>query len=113
MSIRTRLEALERRVGRSKDVVVSILLAGSDEERWRRRAEEARRCGYRLRIVRFTTVDQADTLEEAEAVIQRHKEVPCPMPITVYRGASRDGDPWVTWDPGLPDWLVSAMGSQP
>ena len=105
MSVRRRLVDLERKMGLRSDVVVPIILSGHEDDVWRDRAENARALGHRLRIVRLTASDEAETLEEAEALIPRHREQGHAIPIEVYRKGSNGSETLAAWDPGLPDWL--------
>ena len=105
MSVRRRLDDLERRIGRRADVVVPIILSGIEDDVWRERAERESAIGHRLRIVRLTASDETETLEEAEALIPRHREQGHAIPIEVYRKGSNGSETLAAWDPGLPDWL--------
>ena len=69
--------------------------------------EAAKRTGRPLTVVCFGLEESADSVEEAEEMVRRHRESGARHPITVYRRAERDRV-LAAWDPGLPEWLGGA-----
>jgi hypothetical protein len=104
MRLRRRLEQVERVMG-DRAGVMAVLWLGKDDAGLRARVEEGRRLGCQIRVVEFGVSDQADTMEEAEATVAKHREAADPMPITVYRRGTRGTEVLTEWDPGLPEWL--------
>ena len=108
MSVRRRLEAVEDRLNVHDVVVVPIVWIGRNENLWRARAEEARRRGWSLNIIRIGVVRVANTVEEAEAIVTQHKVDRNRMPVTVYRRGAPGGAVLAKWAPELPEWLQEA-----
>ncbi len=113
MSVRRRLEAVEDRLNVHDDVRVHILWSGRNEGLCRERVEEAQRRGWRLNIIRIGVLHVADTVEEAEALLAKHKASGKEIPITVYARGSEGTKTLAQWDPGLPAWLLVDTESKP
>ena len=62
-------------------------------------------CIARQLLIIISLQTQADTAEEAEAQVARHREEDGAVPITVYKKGSRQEEVLARWDPGLPEWL--------
>lgn len=105
MSIRRRVGRLERTLGNDPSHVLPVILDGNDDDAWRPRVEAARRNGHAIRIIRFSLQDEADTVEEAEAIIARHREKHGRTAAEVFRRGTRGEELLAEFDPGLPEWL--------
>ena len=95
MAMRRRVERLERELG-CRDVAVPIILDGRNEDLARAAYER----GGPVQIVRIEVTAEAETMEEAEAIIAQHRD----LPVTVCHP---DGRLLAEWDPGLPEWCRS------
>jgi hypothetical protein len=105
MGVRHRLQAIEERMNLGEDNFVPIIVDGRNEKMWRERVERAHERGHRLNVIRFRVQHQAETAEEAEDIVSRHRERDRPWPITVYRKGTQKDEVLAEWDPGLPEWL--------
>ncbi len=105
MSMRRRVAAVEQAMQVNTDVRVPIVLGFGNDDHWRERAEEARRHGWGLNVIRFGLCQVAETVEEADAIVAQHREEEGACPVTVYLKGTRNDEVLVEWDPGLPEWL--------
>ena len=106
MRMKSRVAAMERACGVGRDIVVPVVWSGRDEERVRSRVERARERGWKLRIIRVSLVDFADSTEEAERLVEQHRSGGKALPVAIRRSATGpDGEVLAEWDPGLPEWL--------
>lgn len=105
MSLRGRVRRVEEGAGLGVDVVVPVIWDGTNEDRCREHAERARRHGWKIRLILIGVQDTAGSVEEADAIVVRHRESQGAVPITVYREGSRMGEVLAEWEPRLPEWL--------
>ena len=112
MRMRNRIAAAERQVGMRKTRAALIIWGGRDDGIWRARAEEAKRRGSRIRIIRIGLQDFAETVDEAEALIAKHRaKRKTVISITIYRGSvmPRKKEVLAHWEAELPEWLRAAV----
>ena len=105
MSLKRRMKTLELRAGIGEDVSILVTWFGKGEHIWRERVEEARRRGWRVRVIRYGVEHYADSLDDAEDLVAKHRDTCGQAPITVYRNGSKVEEVLAEWDPGIPKWL--------
>lgn len=106
MTLRKRLRDLEQTLRPHYDV--PIFWDGRDEENVRARVQQARDSGHGIQVIRFTLSDQADTVEEGETLVARHREGGDGVAIEVVRRGTHGREVLAAWDPGLPVWLENS-----
>ena len=112
MRMRRRIEMAGRRLGLGISLTFPIVWRGHDDERLRKRVEEAMAGGHRVHVIQIGGTGVAETVEEAEARILQHRERHGDhVPITIRRAGSEEV--LAEWDPGLPDWLAEAAAQGP
>jgi hypothetical protein len=103
--LRRRLDAAAHRVGlHGRDHEILVVWDGIREEPWRERVAEARKRGWRVRIVRISLMQVAESVAEADQMVKRHRAERPGVPIDVHDKADHDRI-LAEWDPGLPEWL--------
>ncbi len=105
MSLRSRMRHVEHRAGVGRAVTIPIILDGRNHDRWRERAEKAHRRGWKIKLIRIGVQHQADTVEEAEAIVAEHREKRERMPVWVYKRGTQGEKVLAKWAPELPLWL--------
>jgi len=93
------------------DVRIRIFWDGVDVQPIRERVADARQRGVPIDLIRFGLMDEADTLEEAQALVEEHRREGDQMPITIYRRGTRGEEVLAEWDPGPPAWLQGDDGT--
>ncbi len=112
MNLRGRMRHVERRAGIGVNVTIPIIWDGRNEDRWRERVDEAHENGWGIKLMRISIQDQADTVEEADDIVARHREKRERIPMTVYRRGSQGEDVLAEWRPELPEWLYVGDGQR-
>jgi hypothetical protein len=110
MSMRRRVVTLERlrRVG--EHIRIPIVWDGLTEQPWRARVAEARERGADVHVIRIGLMDEADSLEDAEAKVAMHRQDAPLMPFTVYRRGTHGREVLAEWNPDLPDGNRAGAG---
>ncbi len=111
MSMRRRIAALAWSMQADKEDQVLINWPGRGPDLCRKRVEDAQSRGCTLKIVRFSIVRVADTVEEAEAVLAQHQVDRPQTPVTVYSRRNPGTEVLAEWAPDLPEWLQEADDS--
>ena len=107
MSLRRRVKAMEQRFAPAHQVLIPVFLHGGNHDHARERLEYAREHGYRVRLIRFSVGDVADSLEQAEEIVANHRTARPNAPITIYRRGSDPEEVLARWDQGFPEWATS------
>jgi hypothetical protein len=106
MNLNKRIAGLEREYGRPSGVRTIIWVGGKDEQVTRSIVERCHAEGVRIRAIAFEVKQDAASLEEANAIVERHKAAHAHTAISVYLKDDDGRTVLASYKPALPWWFV-------
>lgn len=109
MSLRTRLAAMEARLGAKLGKIVPIAWLGPQDTQAAAVIEDLQRRGRRVRLIQFSLMLFAKTEEEAHELIRDRRAAGDIRPITVKGPCTDEAEelPTIVHDDGAPEWLAA------
>jgi hypothetical protein len=112
MNLNKRITELEREFGKPTGRRTIIWSGRNDDQATRSIVKRCRAEGVGIELITFSLRQEAGSVEEANAMVERHKAADVHTSIIVYLKNDEKRTVLARFNPALPSWLVKGNSAE-